>query len=950
MIYAGVAEPITLPNSTYASLKAGYVYSFAGQGTATASGVAPSKIKLTSAQGVGGDANGNIFFIDYETDEFFETYSQNGLTAIIGGGNAIATANAVANAYCNGGSTGPVMSDTAFDGCPFTQATLETPRGPIVSDNFGNLYFADSPGGYLRKLSYNNEFPIEAAGTASTSQLLAFTSATTIGAAVVTEGDTTGPDFADAGGDTCPTTTAGTTCVVNVTFKPSAPGIFKGAVSPDASGVAQGYSLLSGIGIGSALTVDPGTASTIGTMLVPNAIAVDGSGSVYLADNTTKSIIRYTGGVATTIANGFTVPSGIAIDGAGNVFIADSSADTITEVPVLAPTTHITITTAVKAPHGLATDTAGNLYVADTANNRVLVFNSAAAAGTYTVATFTGLSAPQDITVDLNGNLYVIDSTHVTKLTTTGVQSTVAASGGTGVAVDAAANVFLTSGTSLLEYPSAGGSFVTLSATLITPAGLALDSIGNAYSADNGFTGYREFARTAGYYKFATNPGTTTLDLTSAGTTAAASTSFTANETTDYSVIPATTNGCSGSLAPGTTCTLAATYTGTSTCVTPDTIVFTSPVANGAPEFTLTSTSVAPCLSLTALPASVAYGATVTLAADVSGTTSAGGTVIFSSGTTQLASEPVANGIATYGYIPTVGSYSATATFTPAGTTASTLTSQAATFSVKQATPSISISSISPSSGYTTTTFTIVATVSATYGTPTGSVSFAIGTTSLGSAMLIGNMATLTVASLPAATDCISATYGGDNNFITVTTPACSNVVVAPGFAIAASSTSLTFQSASYQEAQAFLAITPGGRTDTLSFACSGLPSKLSCAFNPEALALSGLTTTQTIQMLVSNSGAKSFVTQPTLVLRRGIVLASLPFSALLLFGLRRRRFPVALLIGFLALAGATAITGCGNSPVTVDQSGGTYPFTVTVSNGTATLQTINFTITVPSS
>lgn len=946
VIYAGIAAPLTLPDATYATLKTGHTYSFAGQGALTISGVAPNKIKLTSAQGVGGDAAGNIFFIDYSTNEFFETYAQNGLTVLIGGGNGIAAASAVANAYCNG-SAGPVMSDAAFDGCPFTQTTLSGTRGPIVADSLGNLYFGDSPGGYIRKFSYNSTFLPEPADTETSSQPFAFTSATTIGAAVVTEGDTIGSDFIDVGGDTCPTTVAGATCVVNVAFKPSAPGVFKGAVSPIVSGTAQGYSLITGTGTGPALTVDPSTVTTTGTKLTPAGIAVDGAANIYVSDTASGSVFRYTGGTPTTVATGFTAPTGVAVDGAGNIFIADSSANTITEVSALAPTTPFVVTTNVKDPHGITTDAAGNLYVADATNNRVLIFNPAASTGTYTIAGFTGLSAPQDVAIDLNGNLYTIDSTHVVKLTTAGVQNTVATSGGTAVAVDAAANVFLTTGTLLVEVPSDSAA-VTLYSNLTTPQGLALDATGNAYIADSGIIGYEKFARTAGYYKFATNPGTAELNLTSAGTAAVASAAFTVSETTDYAVAAATTNGCSGSLAPGTTCALTAKYAGTSTCVTPDSIVFTTPVSNGAPGFTLTTTSVAPCLSVTALPATVTYGATVTLTADVSGTVSTGGTVIFYNGATQLASEPVTNGIATYSYIPTVNTYSVTATFTPSGASAPTLTSQPTSFTVNQAMPSISLSSVSPTSGYTTTTFTLIATVTAAYGTPTGSVSFTNGTTSLGSTNLVGGIATLPVSTLPAGADCISATYGSSSNFTTVSTSACTNISVAPGFSVIATSTALAFQSASYQEAQTFLTIAPGGRTDTLTFACSGLPAKLNCAFNPASLPLSGLTASQTVQLLVSNSSAQAAVTQPASTIRRGILIASLPMAALLLIGLRRRRIPAALLLAFLTLAGAAAVTGCGNSAVALEQPGGTYPFTVTVSNGTTTLQTINFTIMVP--
>jgi len=947
VIYAGIASPLTLPNATYTTLKTGYTYSFAGQGTQTVSGLAPSKIKLTSPQGVGGDANGDIFFIDYSSVLFYETYAQSGVTAVIGGSNGIATPTA--GAHCNGGTTGPAMTDTAFDGCPLTQTTFSSPRGPLVADTNGNLYFGDSPGYYLRKFSYNSVFPATAVGSTTASQPLAFTAAAIVGTGVISEGSTRGSDFSDAGGDTCPTTANATTCVINVAFKPSTPGIHDGSVSTVLSSATQGYSLLSGVGTGSALTIDPATATTTGTTLTPNGIAIDGSGSVYVADTVSKSVLRYTGGTPTTVATGFTLPSGVAVDGAGNIFVADSSANTITEVSVLAPGTPFTFASGLSNPHGLAADAAGNLYVTDTSNNRILIFPAGVAPGTDTVAPFTGLSSPQDVAVDRNGNIYAIDGSHIVKLSSLGVQTTIAATGGTALAIDAAGNVLATTSNMLIEYPASGTVSVTLPTSLTTPVGLALDGIGNAYIADTGLKGYYELQRTAGYYKFLNNPDSTTVELSSIGTAAVSSTAYTQTDTIDYSLAAATTNGCSGALAAGNACALTAKYAGTSPCVVPDSVVFTAPTNNGAPSLTLTSVSVVPCVSITALPASITYGNTETLTANVTGPSNTSGTVIFYSGTSQLAAQPVNSAAtATYSYIPVVNKYSITATFTPTGATTPTITSAPASFSVTQATPSIGLTA-SANSGYTTTSFTLTASVTANYGTPTGSVNFYSGSTQIGTATLANDTASISVSNLAVGTDCITATYESDSNFGMVATSSCINLSVAPGFGVTASSTALSFPSNTYQEAQAYLTIQPGGRTDTLSFTCNGLPAKLSCAFGPATIALSGLTGAQSVQMLVSNSNANAEAMPTPAIHRtvRAISFAALPIAALLLLGFRRRR-PAMLLLALLTLVGVAIITGCGNSPTAIDQTGGNYNFSVVVSNGTSTLQTLNFTLTVP--
>ena len=246
-------------------------------------------------------------------------------------------------------------------------------------------------------------------------------------------------------------------------------------------------------------------------------------------------------------------------------------------------------------------------------------------------------------------------------------------------------------------------------------------------------------------------------------------------------------------------------------------------------------------------------------------------------------------------------------------------------------------------------TLTATAT-SSTTGVPTGTVTFFAGSTSVGSTTLNGSgVASLSTTALPVGTDCVTAVYAGDTNFSTVTS-SCVTETIAAGFSVAASSSALSFQP-NYQEAQAYLTINPGGRTDTLTFACSGLPAKISCAFTPGSLALSGLTTPQSVQMLVSNSGATAALqaAPQTGSPLRTVGYAALPFAALaLVFSLRRRRLPMLIVLGLLTLGATAGLSGCGSSPTAIEQSSGTYNFNVTVSSGSTTLQTLPFTLTIP--
>lgn len=952
VLYGGVALPLTFPNTTYTTLKTGYTYSFAGQGVLTQSGVAPNQLALNSAQSISGDATGNLFFFDYGTAYLYETYAQTGITAIIGGGNS--TEPAGLNDYCNSGSTGPQMVDAYYNGCPLTQVKFSSPRGPVVEDASGNLYFGDSPGYFLRKFSYNPTFPTTAAGATTASQPYAFTflSAQTLTSPTFPDS----AEFKDGGNDTCvanfsaPGGSTVSTCVANVKFSPAYPGPRSGAVVLNSASAALGSALFSGIGTGSGLTVDPGTSTTTGSGYTPNGIAVDSAGRVYFTDTTSKSVVRTVSGAATTVASGFTVPTGVAADAAGDIFVADSSANTITEVPVAA--TKFILSSSVSNPHGLTTDGFGRLYVADTGNNRVLIF--APGALTPTVAAFTGLNAPQAVAVDLSGDIYAIDSSHVVELTPAGVQTTVAASGGTGVAVDPAGNILITTGTTLVEYPASGGASATINSALNTPKGVALDGVGNAYIADNGFAGYIELQRTAGYYKFLSNPAPAlNVTLSSIGTAAVSTTAYTQSDSTDYTLAASTSNGCSGALASGSICGLTATFNPKSAGIVTDNVTFTAPVSNGSPTLTLTTVSLVPAISVQANPTTLTYGTSETLTATVYGPNNTSGTVAFYNGATLISTAPVQpTATASYMFTPPAGTYSITATFTPAGASAPTVNSNAnpVTVTVNKATPTVAVT-LNPTSGYATTTFSITATVSSPAGNPTQSVIFYSGATALiggTSAPLASGMASI-FTQLPVGTDCITANYSGDSNFMTVTT-GCTNITVLPGFGVSTTSSALAFQT-SYQEAQTYLTINPGGRTDTLSFACQGLPSKLSCAFSPSTLALSGLTTAQTVQMLVSNSGAQASLSDgPARVGKhaRIVALAMLPFAALLLLAVRRRRLPMLLLVAFVSLGAMAALNGCSNSPVSLEQASGTYPFTVTVNSGNTTLQTLSFTLTVP--
>jgi hypothetical protein len=245
----------------------------------------------------------------------------------------------------------------------------------------------------------------------------------------------------------------------------------------------------------------------------------------------------------------------------------------------------------------------------------------------------------------------------------------------------------------------------------------------------------------------------------------------------------------------GTTPLGAATIAGgTATLTTSQLPVGTSSITavyEGDPNFA-TSTSAAQGVvvakagtttTVAAAPGSPVYGQPVTLTANVA-VTSPGfgipsGTVTFLAGATTLGTGTVANGQATFttSGLP-VGVSSITARYdgdgnfeTSTSAVQAVTVAQAATTTALTATPNPSVA------GFDVTLRATVAAVSPGAGTPTGTVTFFAGATSLGTATLAGGVATLATDAIPVGTNGITARFEGDTNFTTSTSAAVSQVV-----------------------------------------------------------------------------------------------------------------------------------------------------------------------------
>ena len=286
---------------------------------------------------------------------------------------------------------------------------------------------------------------------------------------------------------------------------------------------AQGLDLLAGNPGGPGNVDGQGAAGWFNN---PAAVAVDGSGNVYVADTDNSTIRKITpGGVVTTLAGQagsagsadgmgsqarFNGPRGLAVDGSGNVYVADTGNSTIRKITPGGVVTTLAgqVGSAGSAegtgsearfnyPAGLAVDGFGNVYVADTENHTIrkitpegVVTTLAGAAGNYGSADGTGPAAsifqPYGVAVDGLGNVYVADTRNSTlrKITPTGVVTTLAGRAGSvgfadgtgpaaafdgpmGVAVDGSGTIYMT------DYNNATIRKITQEGVVTTLAGTA---------------------------------------------------------------------------------------------------------------------------------------------------------------------------------------------------------------------------------------------------------------------------------------------------------------------------------------------------------------------------------------------------------------------------------------------------------------------------------------------
>jgi len=272
----------------------------------------------------------------------------------------------------------------------------------------------------------------------------------------------------------------------------------------------------------------PGARDGIGSrarFFKPTAIAVDGSGALFVSDTYNFTIRKISlAGVVSTLAGRagqdgsdqkgrvdgpaaaarFKFPQGIAVDAAGNVYVADDFAHTIRKISARGVVTTVAgqagamgsadgvgASSRFAYPSGLAIDSGGTLYVADshsltirkiTSNGTVTTIAGRADHpgiddGPGAIARFNGLAA---LAADRRGNVYVTDVAYLQGHATTryvkpGPSATVRR-------IDTSGRVSTVAGRASPANDSPDG--MGSAARFESPSGIAADRAGTLYVVD----------------------------------------------------------------------------------------------------------------------------------------------------------------------------------------------------------------------------------------------------------------------------------------------------------------------------------------------------------------------------------------------------------------------------------------------------------------------------------
>ena len=199
-------------------------------------------------------------------------------------------------------------------------------------------------------------------------------------------------------------------------------------------------------------TAAPGTSLMIPVYSSYNPIATDSSGNVYIASGVLNTVFKldpngtvtriagnggqgYSGDGGPALRASLYAPVALAVDGSGNLFIADYENNRVRKVDASGTITTVAgngihnhtgdggpaTSASLSSPGRVAVDGSGNLYIADADRIRKVApasGNITTLAGTGTAgysgdggpATGAQLKTPEGLAVDASGSLYIADN------------------------------------------------------------------------------------------------------------------------------------------------------------------------------------------------------------------------------------------------------------------------------------------------------------------------------------------------------------------------------------------------------------------------------------------------------------------------------------------------------------------------------------------------------------
>ena len=260
------------------------------------------------------------------------------------------------------------------------------------------------------------------------------------------------------------------------------------------------------------------------------------------------------------------------------------------------------------------------------------------------------------------------------------------------------------------------------------------------------------------------------------------------------------------------------------------------------------------------------------------------------------------------------------------------------------------------------------ATLTGSYGTPVGSVTFIDSGKNIVTSTLVNGIASFTTSTLAVGSHTIQVSYPGNYEGQSQTSaPTTLTITGARDFSLSLSSTTATVTHGS--AATTTVSLTPlNGFSAAASLTCTGAPANSTCSISSPSVTSAGAAATATLTLQTSVQSAS--LTPGRSPLNPGastpIVAGTLPLGLLALLSACGRRGgsaaarPHHLICGkslFLAvslLASLVSVVACGGAsggrgtpgPQTLYPTAGTYPLTVTATSA-GTSHTTTFTVTI---